>query len=179
MSFASNTPVANHEGTKPIGHCAVGDQVLAASAAAGGAWHWVQRPIGFSMGSERSGRQQMMIHIVFGDGGRQLIVTPDQLLLIAGGKLVRAQCLVLGVSLVAPDGTALPTHEIAAGAYAGGVHHIAVGPVDAKWDGSLDGHLIACGGAICGDYLLQIHSGDPHMAGHLNEATYPAAASRR
>jgi len=167
MSFAYDTPVRSPDGQRPIQDCAVGDRVLAASEAGGG-WAWAPGQIGFSSGTGAGGHQAGMFFIRFGEAGR-LIVVPDQPLLITGGTLQTASRLMPGRdSLVAADGSALPVTDVSVGQYDGGVHAIAMmagGGLD--WDGSLDGHLLECAGAICGDYVLQIRLGDPRMARYL------------
>ena len=155
MTFAYGTPVQTPDGAKPIEDFEVGDPVLAA-VAAGGGWQWEVGAVQFSQGTGPGGLQPTMVFIRFGEEG-ELIVTPDQPMLIAGGRLKRAQLLVPGEdALTAADGSALPILIVSLGAYDGGVHHIATN-WDGGRDGKLDGHLLNAAGAICGDYFLQIH----------------------
>lgn len=174
MSFAYDTQVQSPDGPRLIQEYAVGDHVLAASEAGGG-WAWAAGTVAFSSGTGPGGHHGAMIFVRFGEGGG-LIVDPDQPLLVAGGKLQTANRLAPGRdSLVAADGRALPVMEVSVGEYAGGVQAIATmagGGLD--WDGSLDGHLLDCAGAICGDYVLQIRLGDPRMARYLPDPHAPA-----
>ena len=177
MSFAYDTPVASPDGPRPIQDYAVGDHVLAASEAGGG-WAWAPGMVAFSSGTGPSGHQGAMIFVRFGEE-RQLIVDMDQPMLIAGGKLQTASRLAPGRdSLVAADGSALAIMEVMVGRYDGGVHAIAtMAGGSLNWDGSLDGHLLNCAGAICGDWVLQIRHGDPRMARYLPDAHAPAIGS--
>jgi hypothetical protein len=115
-----------------------------------------------------------MVFIHFGAGG-SLIVTPDQPMLIAGGKLQTADRLVPGIdTLVAADGGALPILATSIGQFDGGIQDIATGiGASLDWDGGLDGHLLNCAGAICGDFVLQIRHGDPRMARYLADPSGP------
>jgi hypothetical protein len=177
MSFAFETPAESPKGPRPIQDYAVGDPVMAASAE-NGAWAWAARDVAFSSGTGPGGHQGAMIFIRFGEE-RELIVDQDQPMLIAGGKLQTASRLVPGRdSLVAADGSALAVTSVSVGRYDGGVHAIATmvgGGLD--WDGSLDGHLLNCAGAICGDYVLQIRHGDPRMARYLADPHAPVIGS--
>jgi hypothetical protein len=167
MCFAFETPVESPKGPRPIQDYVVGDPVLAASAANGG-WAWAPHIVEFSSGTGGGG-EQIMVFILFGEGGK-LIVSVDQPLLLAGGKLQTANRLVPGRdSLTAADGSALAIEQVSIGTFTGGIHDIAtgIGPASLDWDGSLDGHLLNCAGAICGDFILQIRHGDPRMARYL------------
>lgn len=178
MSFAFETPVESPKGPRPIQDYVAGDPVMAASEENGG-WAWAPHAVEFSSGTA-SGGQATMVFILFGDGGK-LIVSPDQPLMLAGGTLQTADRLVPGRdSLVAAGGSALPVEQVSLGTFAGGVHAIATGivPGSLDWDGSLDGHLLNCAGAICGDFILQIRHGDPRMARHLADTNAPRIGTR-
>jgi hypothetical protein len=161
--FASKTPIESPKGPRPCGDYFVGDPVMAASAAADGSWTWAPHIVEFSSGTDSA--QPAMIFIHFGDEGA-LIVTADQPVLIAGGKLKRADQLAPGDDrLVAAGGGDLEITQVSIGSFAGGIHDIATGLSSSlDWDGSLDGHLLNVSGVICGDFILQIRHGDPRMA---------------
>jgi hypothetical protein len=74
--------------------------------------------------------------------------------MLADGMLVTAEHLAPGESLMSRDGSPVALRTIAMGSYVGGVHHIATG---ARWNGSVDGHLIDAGGVVTGDFALQIN----------------------
>lgn len=167
MCFAYDTPVESPKGPRPIQDYVVGDPVMAASAQGEG-WAWAPHNVEFSSGTGGS-YTQTMVFILFGDDGK-LVVSPDQPLLLAGGKLQTANRLVPGQDSLtaAADGSALPIETVSIGTFAGGVHDIATGvSAGLEWDGSLDGHLLNCAGAICGDFVLQVRHGDPRMARYL------------
>ncbi|MEA3062806.1 MAG: hypothetical protein QOJ94_2587 [Sphingomonadales bacterium] len=168
MSFAFGTAIESPDGPRAIEDYAVGDRVMAASED-GSSWAWAPREVAFSSGTGPGGGQSEMVYLRFGDGV-ELVVTPDQPLLVAGGKLQTADRLVPGAdSLVAADGRLLPIAQVSLGQFDGGVHAIAtaIGGASLDWDGSLDGHLLNAVGAICGDFILQIRQGDPRMARYL------------
>ncbi len=156
---ASGTPVAIPGGNRAIGDIMVGDQVLAASAAGSG-WQWGAKTVSFSSGTPGgAGAQNVMVYIRYGDGDGDgdgtLIATPDQLFLQPGGKLIRADRLRPGLSLIRQDGSEVPIVMVAVGNYQGGIHHIAT-DLPKAWNGSVDGHLLSLNGIIGGDYVLQI-----------------------
>jgi hypothetical protein len=168
MSFAFGTAIASPGGPRPVEDYAVGDRVMAASEE-GASWAWAAREVAFSSGTGPGGGGQPMVWLSFGDGSG-LIVTPDQPMLVAGGKLQTADRLVPGAdSLVAADGRLLTIAQVAVGQFDGGVHAIAaaIDGAGLDWDGSLDGHLLEAAGAICGDFVLEIRQGDPRMARYL------------
>jgi hypothetical protein len=167
MSFAFGTAVESPGGPRAIEDYAVGDRVMAASED-GGSWAWAAREVAFSSGTGPGGGHTM-VWLSFGDGAG-LIVTQDQPMLVAGGKLQTADRLAPGAdSLVAADGRLLTIAQVSLGQFDGGVHAIAtaIGGASLDWDGSLDGHLLEAAGAICGDFILQIRQGDPRMARYL------------
>jgi len=164
MVFAWNTQIESPEGPRPVQDYVTGDAVMAASAAGTG-WAWARSSVVFSAGKGPGSQQPAMVYVHFGDMGG-LVVTPDQLLMLAGGKLIRADRLVPGSdSLAGAEGGAFPVEMVSIGMYVGGIHDIATGAM--QWNGGLDGHLLNCMGVIGGNYVLQIFQGDPRMAPYL------------
>lgn len=165
MVFAWNTQIESPEGARPVQDYAIGDAVMTASAAGTGGWAWARSSVVFSEGTGPGSQQPAMVYIHFGEMGG-LVVTPDQLLMLAGGRLIRANLLVPGSdSLAGAEGGAFPIEMVSIGMYVGGVQGIATG--DMQWNGGLDGHLLNCMGVIGGDYVLQVFQSDPRMAPHM------------
>jgi hypothetical protein len=164
MCFAYGTEVVVPDGRRAIEHLAVDDALMAGSAA-GGSWSWMSRRVEFSMGTG-PGSEQTMAHLEFGDG-QALVVTLDQPMLIAGGVLKTASRLVPGMDvLIAADGSDVPLWQASLGRFKGGIHSVATERSGGR-DTGLDGHLLLCGGVICGDYVLQTHRRGEQMAQDL------------
>ena len=153
--FANGTLIASPTGAKKIEDYQVGDKVLAAgiTGAAGSTnLEWSPARVGFSFGTS-DGTQQGMVYLRYGSG-TTMICTPDQLFLLATGKMIRADRLVPGRDqFVSPGGTPVALYEISLGVYKGGVHHIATKP---DFKGDLQGHLLNSAGIVAGDFDLQI-----------------------
>ncbi len=159
MCFAYGTSVQLPDGSRAIERLEIGDPVLAASARDGG-WAWQLETVRFSEGAGPggAGMRQTMVSLGFGEGAR-LIVTPDQPMLLASGLLRRADRLTPGRDrLVASGGDAIDLLEVSLSLFGGGIHSIATSFDPAR---SLDRHLLACAGVICGDYALQLRGDDP------------------
>jgi hypothetical protein len=155
--FANGTLVSSPTGVKKIEDYQIGDKVLAA-AMSGGAGsiklEWSPARVGFSFGTS-DGTEQGMVFLRYGSG-TTMVCTPDQLFLLATGKIIRADRLVPGRDqFVAPDGTPVALYEISLGVYKGGVHHIATEP---GFKGDPQGHLLSSAGIVSGDFDLQIHA---------------------
>ena len=155
--FANGTLIASPTGAKKIEDYQVGDKVLAAgiTGAAGSTnLEWSPARVGFSFGTS-DGTQQGMVYLRYGSR-TTMICTPDQLFLLATGKMIRADRLVPGRDqFVSPGGTPVALYEISLGVYKGGVHHIATKP---DFKGDLQGHLLNSAGIVAGDFDLQIHA---------------------
>jgi hypothetical protein len=173
MVFAWNTQIESPGGPRPIQDYAVGDWVMTASAAGTGGWAWAPASVVFSAGTGPGGQHPAMVYLHFGETGG-LVVTADQLLMLAGGRLLRADLLVPGSdSLAGAKGGTFPIEMVSVGMYVGGVHDIATAGM--QWNGSLDGHLLNCMGVIGGDFVLQVSQSDPRMAPYLADARDRAA----
>ncbi|HEX8447993.1 MAG TPA: hypothetical protein VF652_00260 [Allosphingosinicella sp.] len=157
MGFAYGTAISGPSGEVAIERLQRDDEVMAASLDGGAAPFWTSSAVTFSQGSGPDGRAGM-VYIDFVDLAR-LICEQDQLFLIAEGRLVPAGRLHQGRSLLRPDGGERPIRSVSWGEYRGGIHGIAT---SGEYRGSPDGHLIAAGGVIAADVLLQLHHrGDP------------------
>jgi hypothetical protein len=116
---------------------------------------WETRKVEYSHGTDQYGRQPMMLHMIYGEDKKEIIITMDHLFLVPEGKLKRADKLIVGKDfLVSPDGQKVEIVSIEVGAYQGGVHHIATS-VDKPQ--SLDGHLLASQGIVSADFAVQTH----------------------
>jgi hypothetical protein len=150
--MARDTPIALPDGiVRAIGDIQIDDVVLSGSVS-GGAVTWGESKVHFSQGTE-GGEEPAMVYVVYGEALR-LILTSDQVLMLADGSLTTAGRLIPGQSLRGADGESLEVKLVSLGGYSGGVHHIAT---QLSWDGSPDGHLIAANGVVAGDYTLQMH----------------------
>jgi hypothetical protein len=154
MGFAYDTPIMSPSGEIAIQNLQKGDRVMAASLSEGGAPSWAETAVAYSDGVDR-GRHATMIYIDFGfdDPGR-LICDQEQLFLDSEGLLVPANRLDRGRSLRRPDGSERVIGSVSLGEYTGGVHGFATG---LEYRGSPDTHLIAAGGVIAGDFLLEMN----------------------
>ncbi|WP_165969377.1 polymorphic toxin-type HINT domain-containing protein [Actinomadura sp. KC06] len=153
--LAYGTPVETPMGARAIESVRTGDQVLAAAPnGASGDLSWKPAEVTFSGGAE-GGTSQNMVYLGYGRTGpdQDLICSTDQVLMVDGGKLVRAGQLHHGDQLVDKDGNPVTIHTIAIGAYTGGVHHIGTATVD---DLAAE-HLVIVGGVVGGDYYMQLN----------------------
>lgn len=169
------TQVAAPAGPTALGGLAVGDAVLVAHGVGdpAGSMDWRPTTVTFATTSRvpANGAAPMMVSIGFGVD-RAIIVHPGQLMLVAAGKVKRADQLVVGSdALVDRDGAALPVRTVTPGHYHGEIAYVATGDTDpADWDGSLDGHLLALDGVIVGDYLLELMADSDLLGRHLAAA---------
>ena len=152
MGFAYGTRISGPSGEVAIERLRRDDEVMTASLGGGGAPSWASSAVAFSDGAGPHSRATM-VYIDFVDSGR-LICETDQLFLSAEGLLVPARRLYHGRSVVRADGGEQLIGSVSVGEYWGGIHAIATG---LDYRGSPDGHLIAAGGVIAADFLLQIH----------------------
>lgn len=179
--FAAYTPVGVPGGMRKIGDIAIGDQVLAA-AKQGTSWAWTPQQVQFSSGSPadfRSGAGNLMLYIEYGDA-KWLVATSNQLFLVmASGKLKRADQLIPGVDqLVSGEGAGVAIARIHSGNFQGGVHHIATAVVSYEdFTGSIDNHLINANGIISGDYLLQIFQDTDKMKPNMADPKAPSVGT--
>ena len=151
--FAYDTMIAVPGGTEPIQFIPVGSNVLTAAVAGGGKlrFDWAPTEVTFSSGVA-GGDNAFMVYLAHEHG--DIICTPDQVFMLASGKLTTANRLAPGDSLVDKDGAAVPVHTVSIGDYKGGVHHIGT---DGRFHGEIDGHLLLAAGVVVGDYMLQMN----------------------
>lgn len=153
--FANGTLVAESlDKSKPIEDYHIGDMVLTANGPDLKSWN--QKEVKFSSGTGDMGAYNTLIKVDFGKAGEEdfLYASRDQLFLMPNKKLKRASRLVPGKDeLLRPDGTTAPVLDLTVGKFKKGIHHIATSQEAAK---SMDGHLLAVKGIVCGDYSLQI-----------------------
>jgi hypothetical protein len=167
--LALGTPVAASLGiNKPIESFRVGDSVVAA----GSDLQWNTVPVRFSSGSS-TGVQPGVIFVEYVGG--QLIVTPDHLFLLPGGKLKRAERLSPTDKLVGANGNPVDIERVSVGTYVGGFHHIATSTEDPQND--LTNHLLITNGIVSADYTLQLfyRDADPHDTSNFLEESNKTA----
>lgn len=151
--FAFGTPIAVSEFQfKPIEELRVGDDVMAADTNGTGLT-WRKQKVCMSSGTRQKSDQQEMIEIRYGKN-KVLVVTPNHLFLIAGGKLKRANCLVSGQDQLIDDkGNAVLITQIFYGVIEGGVHHIATSLNPSR---ESNGHLLNSNGIVSADFALEV-----------------------
>ena len=166
--FARGTPVASPDGMKAIEMFNTGDMIFVATMSASLNPTWGTKAVAFSSGSD-AGSKGTVLYIRFGDNSGDddasvkepghLIVTKDQLLLLADGKLKKADRLVPHQDQLvsAKDGKPININSISIGEWRGGLHHIAT---SMDYTGSTGEHLLNSNGVITGDYCLQVHSNE-------------------
>ncbi len=147
--LAYGTPVAVPDGTKAIQSIAMGDEVLAADTD----FQWTAMPVQFSDGTGPNSVQPQMVYVTYGPPEQTIIVTLDHTFLQPGGKLIRANMLSAGGTLLDRSGNEIKITSVELKAYVGGVWNIATVHEQPK---SLDGHLIETQGVISGDYAVQL-----------------------
>ena len=146
MSFAAETTITVPTGAVQIAGLRAGDLVLAADLA----MQWQQYVVKFA--ATASGAT-MMASVAFGNN-RQIIVTFDQLFVMADRTLKRADRLEPGDSLAGGGGQAVGVQRIMAGMFGGDVCDIATSADPPSHD--LAGHLLDANGVIAADYDLQV-----------------------
>ncbi|HEY5723732.1 MAG TPA: hypothetical protein VIT45_15575 [Allosphingosinicella sp.] len=154
MSFAYGTQVMGPEGFRPIESYAVGDEAMGADMA-GQQPVWTPQIVAFSNGVPPNPHEDHMVYLTYGEAGA-MTVTLDQSFLLMDGALKGATYLERGDELVGADGGAVLLTQVAVGRFQGGVHAIALAPMD--WSGSADGHLLNAGGLVAGDYIANQHA---------------------
>jgi hypothetical protein len=144
------------------------DPILTARLSAAGL-AWSAHPVQYIATIPDSIDATPMIEIACA-GGARLAVSPDQLLLVAGaGKLKRADHLVAGSDrLVAENGAEVAIAGIETVEVDGPHVNIAAGRLGYdEYAGGIDNHLIAAGGLVVGDYVLQLFQATAKMHDHL------------
>lgn len=171
--LANGTPIAIPDGVKAIEQFNIGDDVTV------GDWNasklsWKTGTVKFSSGTD-AGSSSTMMFIQYGDK-KQLIASMDHLLLLATGKLKRADRLVPQKDqLLSAEGQPLDILSSISGKWEKGLHHIATG---LQFTGSLDGHLINSAGIVSGDYCLQINQNELIKSGLMDDPNaHPAHGS--
>ena len=154
MSFAYGTPVMGPGGFRPIETYAVGDEAMGADME-GQQPVWAPQVVAFSNGIPPNPHEDHMVYLTYGEAGA-MTVTIDQSFLLMDGVLKVATYLEPGDQLVGADGAAVLLTQVAVGRFQGGVHAIALAPMD--WSGSADGHLLNAGGLVAGDYVANQHA---------------------
>lgn len=162
MSLANDTQI-NCPGTeRPIRELSIGDEVMAADINVREGkvqLSWLAKTVMFSSGTS-AGEISTMIFIRHDPVGKntQIIVSTDQVFLLANGKLIRARDLAPGShQLVSANGEAVNIQEVKMGNYSRGINDfgLGMGPVTDP-----NGHLILAGGVVAGDYCLQLGFGN-------------------
>ncbi len=160
-SSGYGTPVLVPGGTRAIQSLAVGDTILAVTAyprnGSGLALQWSPRTLAMSVGvppAPVGGHYPTMVRVLYG-GARSLVVSTDQVFLLADGTLTTAVKLTPANVLVAVDGSAVPISMISIGSYQDGIHQVATSLAFER-EVHPEGHLIGLNGIVAGDYILQI-----------------------
>jgi hypothetical protein len=144
--------VATPEGTAEAGEVQPGDEVSGGSVGGGGELRWA--PVTVGLRHSVSARDEPLVRLVYREDGGGLVATSDQLFMLADRSLARAGSLAAGHELLDPSGRPVPL--LAAGR-AHGCGDAQLIATDTTWNGSPDGHLLALGGVVAGDYTLQLH----------------------
>jgi hypothetical protein len=149
--FANGTMIAVPDGNCEVQLLTVGQPILSGSLS-GNKVNWTPKAVKFSAGT-KDGSQESMIYLVFGDN-KELIVSPDHVLMLASGKFTTAIKLMPNDLLMGADGNPVKIITSSLGQYQGGVHHIST---DVVFDGTPNNHLINSNGIVSGDYTLQMY----------------------
>ncbi|HKY03550.1 MAG TPA: Hint domain-containing protein [Blastocatellia bacterium] len=104
-----------------------------------------------------------LIAFEYGSETRRLVVTPEHMFLMHGGKLKSAQQLAAGDELQRADGGTSRVKDARAYEDEANVYHIGVAASGAEGP---DGRLININGVLCGDFGLQLS----YFAGHIAKA---------
>ena len=149
MSFANDTPISTPSGWVFIQDLRIGDSVSAAFLK-DDKLSWETRTVEFSEGAD----DLILVSITYGDN-RSLVVSPDQLFMLANKNLIPADKLNPGRDqLLSVESNPVPIRSVERGEYQGGIHQIATSLGEAS---SPNGHLLNSNAVITGDYALQIH----------------------
>jgi len=145
MAFANDTLVLTPEGDRQITKIKVNDLVQVRMDDES----WESTSVDFSAGT----LTKTIVYTISYGGGQQIIVTPDQLLLVSEELLKPAKDLVLTDSLMDKSSNAITITDISIEEYLGGVHSIATSEHPTA---NTDGHLLLCNGIIVGGYALEM-----------------------
>jgi hypothetical protein len=179
--LAWGTEIAVPGGFKPIQEFEVGDPVMVT----GLDLKWQESVVEFSDGvppAPEHGKFCYSIYVALAPTKLiSLVVTPDHVFLVPGGKLKRAEALEPGVDelIDAATGKPVPVVGRETGMFYGGLHHIAVTQEVAR---ALDGHLINVHGVVSADWSLQnadLTSGPLAGAQAVGTAKRPPGAETR
>lgn len=110
---------------------------------------WVSRPVTFSDGMAPADNQSAVL-LQYGEDG-ELVVTPDQPMLLADGKLKAANRLTTGDYLVDHQGDPVPVTAVVLGKYRVGFHSITTQKFNSKEE---PGWFLEANGVIAGDHLV-------------------------
>jgi hypothetical protein len=152
--FAWGTEIAVPGGFKQIQEFDVGDPVMVT----GVDLKWLESVVEFSDGVPPAPEYGKFCYSVYVQLAPTkiigVVVTPDHVFLVPGGKLKRAEALQPGVDELIDAGTGNPVPVVGreGGMFYGGLHHIAVTQDVAR---SIDGHLINAHGVVSADWALQ------------------------
>jgi hypothetical protein len=149
MSFGYGTRITTPGGDVAIERISACDQVLVGRLESN-IPIWMPATVQFSDGDMQGSRSMSALSF---EAGERLVCTPGQPLLSADGRVVRADRLRPGDQLLAPDGTPRTIAANMVVKWTRGLHGVAAG----SWTGSPDGHFIAAGGVVAGDWLLEVN----------------------
>lgn len=147
--LAFGTPVEIDNGKYgAIESISVGDYVLAS----GKDLKWSKQKVEFSQGTVGASVQPYTVLLTYANTA--IAVTSDHVFLMHDKTLKTADRLVVGDSLMAPDGSPVQIKSVHIGDYNAGFHHIATKRALPAPD--LDGHLLNTNGVVSADYIVQI-----------------------
>ena len=141
-NLSSDLPVATPKGYRALKSLEVGDQVLVR----GEFGTLVESRISFTMKDSVGTKQMLYVEHDLG----YLLASPDQPLLLASGRVVKAMHLSPDDRLVTADGSPVAIRSIASGPYFGSIAQVMMAnePDQGSW--------IVAGGALIGSYKKQM-----------------------
>lgn len=152
--LAVDTPIATPEGSVKVQDIVPDETVV---LAAGTELDWTPTVVGqASFATPGVTEHTIYITYMIDDEEQGLVVTRDQPLLLAGGKLIVADWLQLEDELVDRDGNPVQLTDVRWGSYSGNFYEFATSMTPP--DKNLDGHLVLTNGIVAGDFAIQVYT---------------------
>ncbi len=150
-SLAANTPIKVSDGEyKNIALFSIGDPVTTGdTTVTPGSVPFKSSTVKFSSGTPSA--NTIMVYISYGDD-ESLIATSGQPLVLASGKMVRADTLVPGNDLMGETGIPVSVNLVSVGYYSGGIHAISTSTNSSD----LGKAVLVANGIVVGSYLDEI-----------------------
>ncbi|MES2134276.1 MAG: hypothetical protein V4506_18160 [Bacteroidota bacterium] len=174
-----STPMATPTGMDASSKLMVGNSILKGNLVSGKGLSWTPAKVTFSQGIQASDPEteeaSTMIFIYCGENV-SLVLTEDQLTMMASGKLKQASTLVPGDLLMTADGSTAKITKIKSAQWFGGIHHISINP---SYEGNINDHLLNANGFVIGDFSIQMSKDlllgtDFEKAPQISSAEYKA-----